>query len=144
ELPAGNDNSTAQDNPDATPSTENTNENRTSKNAILLDTIHTALQQIESAIHVTEKAAQKNDATTIRLSTTRIADASLQISGLSLLLDVKGKENLYMLATSLRHAAENLRTMAKKSTPVKSEMRESISEMKIKLSSLSTGISFVN
>ncbi len=140
---APNDNSVAPGNDHAAEHFAGANENGASKNAILLDTLHAALQQIERAIHLTEQAAEQNDVSTIRLHTTRIADASLKISGLSLLLDAKGKENLYLLAASLRHAAENLRTLAKKGTPPRSEMRDSISEMKIKFSSLSTGISFV-
>lgn len=141
----GNDSSIAVNNDDlsAEMRTENTGNNEGSNNDILLDTIHTALQQIESAIQLAERAIPKNDVSTIRLGATRIANASLKISGLSLLLNFKGKENLYMLAASLQHAAENLRKLAKKSTSARSEMTDSISEIKIKFSSLSTGISFV-
>ena len=140
-----NDNSIIQnsDNTAAEPRTENTGDNRASKNITLLDTIHVSLQQIEQAIPVTDRAVAKNDVSAIRLGTTRIANASLKISGLSLLLDAKGKENLYMLAASLQHAAENLRKLAKKGTSARSEMADSISQIKIKFSSLSTGISFV-
>lgn len=141
---ARDDGSLAQGSPDTAASQmERTGATGASKNAMLLDTIHAALQQITSAIPLTERAVTKNDVSTIRLGTTRIAEASLTISGLSLLLDVKGKENLYMLAASLQHQAENLRKLSKKGMPVWSDMRNSISEMKIKFSNLSTGISFV-
>jgi hypothetical protein len=119
------------------------NEIKTANNALLLDTIHQAQQQIEQWMVSIHLAMKKSHFNKVGVFANSISNASLKISDLTLLLRTDQKQNLFILATGLKNLSETLHQLSLKGTPVHNEMQACIDKMKIKFSTLSTGIHLV-
>jgi len=115
----------------------------TSSNALLLDTIHGAQQQVEYSISNIHLSMKKNNFGEVGADANSIAKAALKISDLALLLKTDQKQSLYILATGLKNLSETLHGLALKGISADDEMQECIDKIKIKFSTLSTGISLV-
>ncbi len=119
------------------------NEITTSNNALLLDTIHQAQQQIEQWINSIHLAMKTNKYSKIGVDANNIANASFKIRDLTLLLKTNQKESLYILSTGLKNLSETLHELTLKGIAAHEEMRECIDKIAIKYNTLSTGISLV-
>ncbi|TKK71656.1 hypothetical protein FC093_01125 [Ilyomonas limi] len=115
----------------------------TSNNAPLLDTIYQSLQQIEQRINSIHLAMNKDKFGEMEAHAGSIANASLKISDLILLLKTDGKQNLFILATGLKNLSETLYGLTRKGTAAKDEMQQCINRLETKFSTLSTGIRLV-
>ena len=119
------------------------NEIKTSNNAPLLDTIRQAQQQIEQCMDSIHLAMKKNHFSKVGVFATSISNASLTIRDLTLLLKTDQKQSLYILATGLNNLSETLHGLALKGISANDEMQAYIDKIKIRFSTLSTGISLV-
>jgi hypothetical protein len=119
------------------------NEITTSNNALLLDTIHQAQQQIEQWINGIHLAMKENSFNKMGVHANSISNASVKIRDFSLLLKTDQKESLFILATSLKNLSDTLRELTPKGIAAQEEMQACLDKIAIKYSTLSTGISLV-
>jgi len=119
------------------------NEIKTSNNAPLLDTIHQAQQQIEQLMDSVQLAMKKSHFSKVAVFANGISNASLKIRDLTLLLKTDQKQSLFILATGLNNLSQTLHGLALKGISAHDEMHEYFDKIKIKFSTLSTGINMV-
>ena len=115
----------------------------TTSNALLLDTIYQAQQQIKQCIERIDLAMRKKQFSKLTVQAGSMANAALKISDLTLLLKTDQKQNLFILANGLKNLSETLRSMALKGMDEHDEMQECMNKIAVKFSTLSTGISLV-
>ncbi len=121
----------------------NPTETTANNNDPLLRIIHQSQQQIRDWIDDIHLAMKKNNFSKAGVYAKSIANASLKISDLTLLLQTTGKENLFILANGLKTLSETLHRLSLKAMPARNNIHELIDKIEIKFSTLSTGLSLV-